>query len=145
MNPQLPAPMPGEFPLVVMPRSQQRGYIQEMIVRLALVGPVRVIVGNNRFDAHEAARSIRRHTNQVPAALERIVMDCLEKKPAARPETAAELDRRLAETGLGAGWSSERAHAWWQAHIPGGPKPCESATAEEQRARERSLHTIVEV
>jgi hypothetical protein len=64
--------MPGEFPLVVMPRSQQREYIQEMIVRLALVGPVRVIIGNNRFDAHEAARAIRRHTSQVASTLERI-------------------------------------------------------------------------
>jgi len=46
--------------------------ILEVIARLALLYPVRVIVGGNRFDAHQLARIIRRHTLQLNETLEHI-------------------------------------------------------------------------
>jgi serine/threonine-protein kinase len=86
----------------------------------------------------------QRTERKIPADLERIVMDCLEKKPEARPRSAAELDRRLADCGLEAVWTGERAHAWWQAHIPRPETPRDTATPEEQQASEEQLHTIFE-
>lgn len=52
-----------------LPRSEP---VLEVIARLALIGPVQVIVGGNRFDVHKLARVIRRHTVQLDETLERI-------------------------------------------------------------------------
>jgi serine/threonine-protein kinase len=51
----------------------------------------------------------------VPAALEKIVLACLAKKPADRPSDAAVLAKLLAalQNELGT-WSREEAHAWWE-------------------------------
>jgi hypothetical protein len=44
----------------------------ELVARLALSGPVRVLVGGNRFDAHHMARLVRRHTIRLDETLARI-------------------------------------------------------------------------
>ncbi len=44
----------------------------ELIARLACSGPVRVVVGGNRFDAHQLARLVRRQTTRLDETLERI-------------------------------------------------------------------------
>lgn len=62
----------------------------EMITRLALLQPVRVVVGGNRFDAHQLARIIRRHTVHLDLTLERIQQ--------ARPFTCYQAVKLLAET-----------------------------------------------
>lgn len=62
----------------------------EMIARLALLQPVRVIVGGNHFDAHQLARIIRRHTVHLDPTLERIQQ--------ARPFTCHQAVKLLAET-----------------------------------------------
>ena len=62
----------------------------EVIVRLALLHPVRVIVGGNRFDAHQLARLIRRHTICVDETLGRIEQ--------ARPFTSFQALTLLEET-----------------------------------------------
>lgn len=56
---------------------------------------------------------------EIPAALESLVLQCLEKRPEARPQSAHELGQRLAacSTSLPA-WSAERAAHWWRAHLP---------------------------
>ena len=48
----------------------------------------------------------------IPAPLEDIIMDCLEKDPARRPQTAGELARRLLALPLDP-WTQERAREWW--------------------------------
>ncbi len=58
----------------------------------------------------------------IPPALEAIVMACLAKDPVARPQTAEELARRLAEVPLARTWTAERAQAWWAANRTG-PTP----------------------
>ncbi|MEP6687425.1 MAG: serine/threonine-protein kinase [Gemmatimonadales bacterium] len=55
-------------------------------------------------------------TNQpIPPALERLIMACLAKDPADRPQTARDLSLRLAETGCD-GWNEDRAREWWTTH-----------------------------
>lgn len=44
----------------------------DLIAQLALHQPVRVVVGGNRFRAFDLTRTIRRHTVQVDAILQRI-------------------------------------------------------------------------
>jgi tRNA A-37 threonylcarbamoyl transferase component Bud32 len=51
----------------------------------------------------------------IPAALERLVLACLAKKPEDRPQTASELDRALAAIG-GEPWGEEQAVEWWTAN-----------------------------
>jgi hypothetical protein len=54
---------------------------------------------------------------QIPVALERVVLACLAKKLEDRPQTAAELDRELAEIETEP-WSQEEAQRWWRQHQP---------------------------
>ena len=54
----------------------------------------------------------------IPPALDDLVLSCLAKDPADRPQTAAELSRRLAGIRVVSGWSDERARDWWSAHRP---------------------------
>ncbi|MCA9728832.1 MAG: serine/threonine-protein kinase [Candidatus Eisenbacteria bacterium] len=55
----------------------------------------------------------------IPADLERVILDCLEKEPAKRPSSARELARRLAACEpSGPGWTDERSSEWWQRHLP---------------------------
>ena len=54
----------------------------------------------------------------IPPALDALVLACLAKDPAARPQTARELSRRLAEAVDPGSWSEQRARAWWNEHMP---------------------------
>jgi hypothetical protein len=54
----------------------------------------------------------------VPAALDQLVLSCLAKDPAARPQSARELSRRLAEVESMTPWNEERARDWWGTHQP---------------------------
>jgi serine/threonine-protein kinase len=73
----------------------------------------------------------RRTTRPIPADLEAIVLACLAKDPARRPQTADELAERLAATGLGESWTPAEARAWWEAHraAPGRVSPPAAAPA----------------
>jgi serine/threonine-protein kinase len=63
-----------------------------------------------------------RTENEVPEAIERAIMWCLEKKPEARPQSVMQLADRLeaavAESGLTGAWNRERARTWWETHAP---------------------------
>ncbi len=72
----------------------------------------------------EPAPPSARATQEVPAALDRIVLDCLAKNPAARPASAAALRARLEAVPLARPWSQARAEAWWRtATGPGSEVP----------------------
>jgi tRNA A-37 threonylcarbamoyl transferase component Bud32 len=59
----------------------------------------------------------RRADQPVPAALDRMVLACLEKDPARRPQSVDELAAMLAASDLGDPWTPERAAAWWTDHL----------------------------
>jgi eukaryotic-like serine/threonine-protein kinase len=81
-----------------------------------------VFDGNNVIEVcghhlHTAPRPLAERADQsIPADLERIVLDCLAKSPAARPASAHELAERLRGCADASGWSERDARAWWRAH-----------------------------
>jgi serine/threonine protein kinase len=54
----------------------------------------------------------------IPAALDDLVLSCLAKDPAKRPQSARELSLRLAEVEGADAWTQERARDWWVTHQP---------------------------
>jgi hypothetical protein len=55
---------------------------------------------------------------RIPSALDDLVLSCLAKDPAARPQTARELSRRLASIDGADDWTDARARAWWASYRP---------------------------
>jgi len=54
----------------------------------------------------------------IPAALEALILECLEKDPKKRPSSAAGLRARLQEIPPATPWTRERAERWWGVHAP---------------------------
>jgi serine/threonine-protein kinase len=52
----------------------------------------------------------------ISQALDRLILSCLSKQPADRPQSPRELSQRLAEVEFGSAWNEDRARAWWEGH-----------------------------
>jgi len=63
-------------------------------------------------------RPSQRSDRTIPPDLEAVVMDCLEKDRDRRPQSAAELARRLGALPVADSWDREAAAAWWRANLP---------------------------
>ena len=57
----------------------------------------------------------------IPPALDDLVLSCLAKDPANRPQSARELSLRLAEMEGASAWTQDRAREWWTTHQPAPP------------------------
>jgi len=87
-----------------------------------------LLTGEQVFEGASPGEVLQRHQSApvtppsqrgggaIPAGLEALILRCLEKDPAARPQSADELAAALLATGLAAGWTQEKARAWWLAH-----------------------------
>jgi eukaryotic-like serine/threonine-protein kinase len=72
----------------------------------------------------------------IPPALDAVILECLAKDPAQRPQSAAVLGERLAATVAKNAWTADAAHAWWELHrvaLTGGV-PAAAEPPEEQEA-----------
>lgn len=68
----------------------------------------------------------------VPEALERVILMCLEKDPARRPQSAENVAKMLAECGVER-WSTTMARSWWNAIAPKPVRPPSEALAQPTR------------
>jgi serine/threonine-protein kinase len=57
----------------------------------------------------------------IPAPLEDLIMECLEKDPARRPPGAEAVSARLDAVPLTSAWTAARAEHWWATHRPPSP------------------------
>jgi len=53
---------------------------------------------------------------EIPEALEALILDCLSKTPARRPQSAADVGNRLAACSVADRWDADRARSWWEEH-----------------------------
>jgi serine/threonine-protein kinase len=78
--------------------------------------PMQVMIEHARTPA---PRPSSRVELPIPAPLEDLVMECLEKDPQHRPANAEAVAARLAAAAVdGASWTAERADRWWGTHMP---------------------------
>jgi serine/threonine-protein kinase len=87
-----------------------------------------LLTGQRVFDGESALGTVVAHVQEqplppserteleIPAELELIILRCLEKDPAERPQTATELDELLAACGSISEWGNEQAREWWNLH-----------------------------
>jgi serine/threonine-protein kinase len=89
-----------------------------------------LVTGQRVFEGHTALDTLVKHAHDVPSApsqrtelpiprsFDDLVLACLAKDPAARPQTADAVAERLAAIGAAAAWTQARARPWWQLHAP---------------------------
>jgi eukaryotic-like serine/threonine-protein kinase len=89
-----------------------------------------LLTGKLMFEGGSAVEMMFRHAHAqpprpsamselpIPALLEDLVMECLEKDPARRPASAEAVSTRLDSVPLESAWTLERAERWWAKHRP---------------------------
>jgi serine/threonine-protein kinase len=79
-------------------------------------------IGVMMHHAHTAPTPPSERTElPMPRALDELVLSCLAKDPARRPQSSRELARRLGEIAVEQPWTEDRACLWWSRHAPEAP------------------------
>lgn len=73
----------------------------------------------------------------IPDSLEQAILMCLEKEPAARPQSAYELGSLFVQAVPNNTWNQEKAQEWWRLHVPEAKKS-EAGTNAEPGLRQPS-------
>jgi serine/threonine-protein kinase len=89
-----------------------------------------LLSGEKPFEGKSAGELLRQHAQAappplsvraqgaIPRGLEEVIMSCLSKDPAGRPESADRLAELLGASLEGACWSDAEAHRWWESNAP---------------------------
>jgi len=89
-----------------------------------------LLTGTYVFSAGSAMGTMMQHVQAVPdapssrteqpipGALDRLVLSCLEKDPARRPQTIDQLAEMLRACDVDETWTEDRARKWWEIHVP---------------------------
>jgi serine/threonine protein kinase len=80
----------------------------------------------------------KRLSEPVPADLELLLLECLEKDPSRRPAGARELRRRLEACAAFGGWTDDAARGWWEQNTAA-VAPAASGAASEELTLTRRL------
>jgi serine/threonine-protein kinase len=114
-----------------------------------------LLTGKRVFEAQTRADMLVMHAHQKPVlpskridralhpGLEALVMQCLEKNPNKRPQTARELSEALSALQFEHPWTDERAELWWKQHHPEQLRAT-SALDEKERAQLRTIEPATE-
>lgn len=98
-----------------------------------------LLTGHNVFHADTPVGMLVQHSSatpvppsargrrDIPRELDQVVMSCLAKDPAERPQTARDLAARLNGIRLADPWSNERAAEWWSTNLPAAATPASEA------------------
>jgi hypothetical protein len=119
-------------PAYMSPETVARGGVVDERSDLYALGCVTffLLTGKLVFDAATAMAMFEAHARKkpeppsrhselpIPPELDALVMACLDKDPERRPQSAAELRRRLLAIDFKSPWTQERAERWWQTHLP---------------------------
>jgi hypothetical protein len=115
-------------PLYMAPETIQRpgaGDARSDIYAVGAVGYM-LLTGAPVFDGEDHTEVWQKHLTALPLppsarspqnlsqAVERIILRCLEKDPAGRPQSIAELTAALQACPLAGTWTPEQARTWWQ-------------------------------
>jgi tRNA A-37 threonylcarbamoyl transferase component Bud32 len=111
-----------------------------------------LVTGQRVFDADSPLATAVAHVQEqpvppsqraeleIPDSLERIILACLDKDPADRPQSAAQLDSMLDASQAGLDWNTQLAKEWWDLHMPE-----VDARADMDRVRELSPEEIIRI
>jgi len=89
-----------------------------------------LLTGQIPFDTSDTAQSLRatvelhpsapssRTAVRIPPELDALVLACLARHAAHRPQSAAALDEALASVPVDAPWTESSARDWWRLHSP---------------------------
>jgi serine/threonine-protein kinase len=114
-----------------------------------------LLTGKRVFEAQTRADMLVMHAHQKPVlpskridraihpGLEALIMQCLEKNPNKRPQTARELSDALSGLQFEHPWTDERAELWWKQNRPEDQRAT-SALSEKERASVRSIEPVTE-
>ncbi len=117
-----PAVMAPEMVRFNAPVDQRADIYALGCVAYWLLTQERVFEAENRADMlvmHAHQRPVppsKRAGISVPEQLEQLVLQCLDKNPRKRPQTARDLGDRMRDIGLHRQWTRARREAWWQEH-----------------------------
>jgi serine/threonine-protein kinase len=116
-------------PLYMSPEAIQSPALVDARSDLYALGAVAyyLLAGDHVFRGESLIEVCSKHLHEIPQppsaravqplpeALDRLVLDCLEKQPERRPQSAREFLERLARVNAGP-WDRSQAEAWWREH-----------------------------